>query len=94
MSDKDDDMHDRVLEMADRLKLDGNDRRKYVHDHMTRAGYKMEPTYVLGGDDDDDDDGPDDPFFSRRRKSNRDRDQDQDRGRSRRRRRDDDSWYS
>lgn len=92
MSDKDDDMHDRVLEMADRLGLKGNDRRKYVHDHMTRAGYRMEPTYVPGGDDsDDDDDGPDDPFFSRR-KSNRDNRRASER--PRRPRRDDDSWYS
>lgn len=81
MADKDDDLFDAVSGMADRIKLKGKDRERYIHDHMTRGGYKAVPQYVpddSGEDDDDDDDGP---FFSKRRKP---------RGGSRRRTRDDD----
>lgn len=91
MTDKDDDLHEQVLRMADRLGLEGNDRRKYVHDHMTRAGYRMEPNYVPGDDNDDDDE--DDAFFSRRRRRPSGRDSDE-RSRTRRPRREDDSWYT
>ena len=56
MADKDDTFHDDVLAMADRLGLKGDRRRKYVHEHMTGAGYRMEPTYVPDDSDDDDDD--------------------------------------
>jgi hypothetical protein len=99
MADQDDDFHDRVLEMADRIGLKGNDRRKYVHDHMTRGGYRMEPTYVPDDDGSDDDDDDDTPFFgkSKRRSSSRSRsrDDDDDRPRSRRKQRGGaDDWYS
>jgi hypothetical protein len=102
MADKDDDLHDRVLDMADRLGLKGNDRRKYVHEHMTRGGYRMEPTYVPADDDDDDQD--DDPFFGKPKSHRRSRDDDDDdrggrsrgreRGRERRRGGGSDDWYS
>ncbi len=53
MADKnDDDFFDQVSRMAERLGLVDDDRTKYVHDHMTRAGYKMIPSYVLEGEDD------------------------------------------
>lgn len=95
MADKDDDFPDAVAEMADRLGLKGRDRSKYIHDHMTRGGYKAVPNYVKADDDDDDDDGA--PFFrSRSRRRGRD-DDDRSGGRSRGRGRrddDDDGWYS
>ena len=43
-----------VSRMADRLKLKGRDRAKYVHDHMTGFGYRMVPSYVRDEDDDRD----------------------------------------
>lgn len=102
MADNDDDLHDKVTEMADRMGLKGNERRKYVHDHMTRSGYRMEPTYVPDDDRDGDDDDDDPPFFGRSRSArsssrSRNRDDDNDRGgRSPRRgrSRSDDNWYS
>lgn len=51
-----------VAAMADRLKLKGRDRSKYIHDHMTGFGYKMVPSYVR---EEDDDDGPSRFFGSR-----------------------------
>lgn len=94
MADKDDDWHDKVLEMADRLELTGDSRRKYVHEHMTRAGYKMEPNYVRADDDDDDDDSGE--FFSSKRRSRRQSRDDDDDGKGSRRRKSGgpDSWYS
>jgi hypothetical protein len=101
MADQDDDLHDSVTAMADRLGLKGNDRRRYVHEHMTRSGYRMEPTYVPDTDTDDDDDDDGSPFFgkSRSRSSSRSRgrDDDDDRGHRsprRGRNRSDDNWYS
>jgi hypothetical protein len=98
MADKDDDLLDRVTDMADRLELTGSERRSYIHEHMTRSGYKAVPQYVKGDSDDDDDNGS--PFFGgSRRRSSRDDDDDDDRSRRRtrrnsqsRRRRSDD-WY-
>jgi hypothetical protein len=95
VADTDDEFHDQVLSMADRLRLKGNDRRKYVHDHMTRGGYRMEPTYVPADDDDDDDDD-DTPFFGKSKRSSsrsRKRDDDDDRPKPKRRGGSDD-WYS
>lgn len=101
MADSDDDFHDSVAAMADRLELTGNARRKYIHEHMTRGGYRMEPTYVR--DDGDDDDGQDDdPFFGSRRSSRSRRRDDEDEGRSSRSRSRNssnrsggaDNWYS
>lgn len=72
MADKDDDLFDNVNSMADRLKLKGQERTKYVHDHMTRGGYRAVPQYVPADDgDDDDDDSDDTPFFSRKRRKPR-----------------------
>jgi hypothetical protein len=102
MADKDDTFHDDVLAMADRLGLKGDRRRKYVHEHMTGAGYRMEPTYVPDDDNDDDDDDKDSGFGlgrSRRRgRSSRDDDDDDRGGRSRGRGSKSgggsDNWYS
>lgn len=102
MADDDDDFHGSVTSMADRLGLKGNDRRKYVHEHMTRGGYRMEPTYVPDDTRDDDDDDDDGPFFgrSRSRSSSRSRRRDDDdsdrtpRRRGRSNRDGPDNWYS
>jgi hypothetical protein len=94
MADKDDDLFDSVNAMADRLKLKGRERTKYVHDHMTRGGYRAVPQYVPAEDNEDDDDD-DTPFFSRRR--HRSRDDDDDTRQTRRRSRRDssgDDWYN
>lgn len=75
MTDKDDDLFERVADMANRIGLKGNDRRKYIHDHMTRGGYRMEPSYVPDDSGNDEDDEEDAPFFSsRRNRSSRDDD--------------------
>jgi hypothetical protein len=82
-NDKEDDLYDLVTGMADRLKLEGSERSKYVHDHMTRGGYKAVPNYVLA-DDDDKDDKDSSPFFGgggRKRSRSRSRS-------------DDDDWYA
>lgn len=87
MADKDDDLLDSVNAMADRLKLTGRDRSRYIHEHMTRSGYRAVPQYVKDDGDDDDDDSS--GFFGKKRRPNRDggrRDRDRDRD-------NDDSWY-
>jgi hypothetical protein len=71
VADKDDDLFETVSAMADRLKLKGQERTKYVHDHMTRGGYRAIPQYVPADDGDDDDDDDDTPFFSRKRRKPR-----------------------
>ena len=48
--------------MADRMGLKGEDRNRYVHQHMTRLGHKPQTRYVPGGDDKDESDGSDDFF--------------------------------
>jgi hypothetical protein len=85
VADKDDDLYETVSSMADRIGLKGQDKTKYVHDHMTRGGYKAIPQYVPADDKDDDDDDDDQPFFSRKRRKPRG-------GASRRTRDDDDDW--
>lgn len=54
MADKEDDFFEQVSAMAERLGLSGDKRKRYVHDHMTQAGYDWEPSYFKpeGGDDD------------------------------------------
>jgi hypothetical protein len=87
MADDDtDDLFEQVGAMAKRigLKEGSSDYQKYVHDHMTRGGYKAVPTYVPANDDDDDDDADDTPFFNRKRRKPR--------GGANRQRRDDDDW--
>jgi hypothetical protein len=95
VAENNDDMHERVSEMADRLGLKGQERRKYVHEHMTRGGYRMEPTYVPADGDDDDDDGG--GFFDSRSRRRSSRDDDDGRSSRRRstssRRSRDDDWY-
>jgi hypothetical protein len=81
MTDKDDDLLDSVTSMAERMGLTGRERTNYIHQHMTRSGYKAVPTYVKSEDDDDDEGGS--GFFGagRKRKSNRrSRDDDDDDG--------------
>jgi hypothetical protein len=58
---------DAVSEMANKLfgQDEEEDRGRYIHQHMTRAGYRMVPSYV----DDDSSDGKndDDGFFPSRK---------------------------
>lgn len=81
-NDKDDENEDyaSVTRMADRLKLKGRDRSKYIHDHMTGFGYRMVPSYVREDDDND----SDTRFFGGRSRSSsrsrRSRDDDDDDG--------------
>lgn len=55
--DKNDEQDDyeSVSRTADRLRLKGRDRSRYIDEHMRGFGYRMVPSYVR--DDDDDDDG-------------------------------------
>lgn len=85
MADDNDDLYDQVSAMAKRLKLKGDERTQYIHEHMTRSGYRAIPNYVKD-DSKDDDEGKGSPFFgsgSGNRSSS---------SRSRRRRDDDDDW--
>lgn len=70
MSDErknDDSFLDTVLAMADKMKLEGDDKQRYVHEHMTRSGYKMVPSYVLDGEEES---GEGSDFFgNKKRKS-------------------------
>ena len=98
VSDKDDDLQDSVTAMADRMGLKGKERQNYIHEHMTRGGYRAVPTYVLDDRDDEDDEEDSGGFF---RSSRRDRDRDDsDRpsrrssGERRRGSRSGDDWYS
>lgn len=59
-----DDFLDTVIGMADRMGLTGDDKGRYVHEHMTRSGYTMVPSYVK--EDDSDQGGTD--FFGRNKK--------------------------
>jgi hypothetical protein len=91
--DDDDDLFDTVSGMADRLELKGKERQTYVHEHMTRGGYRMEPSYVKGDPDDDDDDGGSGFFGSNRNRSGSgSRNDSRSRSRSRRSRGNDDDW--
>jgi hypothetical protein len=81
VSDNDDDLMEAVTGMADRLKLKGKERSQYIHEHMTRGGYKAIPNYVRADEDDDDDDKGT-GFFGRGGGG----------GRSRRSRTEDDGW--
>jgi hypothetical protein len=89
-NDDNDDLFSTVTGMADRLKLSGKERQTYIHEHMTRSGYRMEPTYVPGDDDDDDDSSGGGFFGSGSRNPSRSRSRSS--GRSRGRSRDDDDW--
>jgi hypothetical protein len=92
VADKDDDMLDRVNDMADRLQLTGSERRKYVHEHMTRSGYRAVPQYVRGSEDDEEEDDSSSFFGGSSRRRRGERDSGGSRGGRSRRNRDDD-WY-
>jgi hypothetical protein len=94
MTDQDDDLFDSVTAMAERIGLSGKDKDRYVHEHMTRGGYRAIPQYVKDDEQDEQDDRGSGFFGSRRTRPNRDRDQDQDRGRGSGRRTRDDDWYT
>jgi hypothetical protein len=63
----DDDFFDTVSRMAERLGLTDDDRQRYVHEHMTRGGYRMVPNYVK--DDDDGGEEGSDFFGNKKRKT-------------------------
>jgi hypothetical protein len=75
---EDDDDYASVSQMADRLKLKkgSRERARYIHDHMTGLGYRMQPSYVRPDEDDDDDDGHGRFRFRGRSRSSRDDDDD------------------
>jgi|ERR1700729_725949 len=39
-TEDEDDLYDAVAAMADRLKLEGESRQSYIHDHMVQGGYE------------------------------------------------------
>jgi hypothetical protein len=41
----------RVRGMGEAIGLKDDDLTKYTHEHMTRAGYKMVPSYVKEGEE-------------------------------------------
>lgn len=94
VADKDDDYPDAVADMADRLKLTGKERTQYIHEHMTRGGYKAVPNYVKNDDDDDDEDRGSGFFGSSRSRRRSAGDDSRSRSRSRRSEGDGDEWYN
>jgi hypothetical protein len=77
VADSDDDLMESVTAMADRLKIKGKERQTYIHEHMTRGGYRAVPNYVKADDDEDEDKGS--GFFGgggRRRNRGKDDDND------------------
>lgn len=98
MADDTDDLFDSVNAMAERIGLKGKDKERYVHEHMTRSGYRAVPQYVL--DDTEDEDEEDDGGFfgrssGRRRRPTRDQESGgHGTGTRRRRGRDDEDWYT
>ena len=66
--------YESLAKTADRMGLKGRDRTKYIHDHMTRFGYKPVTSYVDPEDGDDDDSS----FFGRSSRRRRNRDDDDD----------------
>jgi hypothetical protein len=90
----DDDLYDSVAAMADRLGLKGRERSTYVHEHMTRGGYRAVPNYVKADDGDDDDDHGSGFFGSSRSRRRSSGDANRSGSRSRRSQSDDDDWYN
>ena len=99
MAAKDDDQNDDLLDlvsaMADRIGLTGRDREQYIHEHMTRSGYRMVPSYERGDDDGEDDDNEGGSFFPRgnRNQGRNPRDRRQARGRGNQRQSRGENWY-
>lgn len=88
MADDQDDLYDAVSAMADRLGLEGKERSSYIHESMTRGGYRAVPQYVREDNEDGEDSGG--GFFGRGRSKQQPRDR---RGsRPTRDQRDDDDW--
>lgn len=69
-----DDLLEQVTAMADRMGLEGADRRSYIHEHMTRSGYRAEPTYVREEQDESDRDDSKGSGFFRSKGADRSRD--------------------
>jgi hypothetical protein len=95
MADREDDsLFDDVSAMADRIGLKGQDRSRYIHEHMTRSGYKAVPNYVRDEGEEEEEEEESSGFFGSRRRTNRDRGTDGGRSEQRRRgRNEDDDWY-
>lgn len=68
-----DDLLEQVTAMADRMGLEGRDKRDYIHEHMTRSGYRAEPTYVREEPEESDRDGDKGSGFFRSKGADRDR---------------------
>lgn len=95
MSDKDDDdLFDSVSAMAERIGLKGSEKTRYVHEHMTRGGYRAVPSYVRAEDEDEDEDDSGTFFGGKRRRPVRDQESGgRGTGTRRRRANDDEDWY-
>jgi hypothetical protein len=68
MADADEnDLYEAVNAMADRIGMnDPKERQRYVHEHMTRAGYDAVPTYVRREEENDDSSSQSGGFFGGR----------------------------
>jgi len=95
---EEDSLFDDVSAMADRIGLSGKDKERYIHEHMTRGGYRAVPSYVRQEEEPEEEDEDGSGFFGnsgtkRRPRERRDREGGRPReprgGRSR-----DDDWYS
>jgi hypothetical protein len=45
MAENEPTLYDRVIAMAEELKLDGDERLQYIDQHMTKAGWTRNATY-------------------------------------------------
>jgi len=55
--------HTSVTAMADRMGLTGEDRDRYIHQHMTKLGYAAERRYKLKEDEKNKNKNDEDSFF-------------------------------
>lgn len=94
-NENDDTLLDDVTAMAERIGLTGQERTRYIHEHMTRSGYRAVPTYVRGedGEDETEDDSGGGFFGNSSRRPSRDQRDQRGGRRPQQRRRGGDDWY-
>jgi hypothetical protein len=92
---EEDSLFDDVSAMAERIGLKGRDKERYIHEHMTRGGYRAVPSYVRDEEEEEEDEGHGSGFFGSGSQRRRQRPDDRDRGSRppRRGSRDPDDWY-
>jgi hypothetical protein len=69
---KDDDLA-AVTAMADRMQLEGNDREKYVRDHMQRFGYKPRMDWDEPDPEEGQEEEREESFFTKKREEKQQR---------------------